>query len=183
MSISKQTIVLGLDNTKIFELTADSSSALTYATAIEVPGIQKIEIAHNATEKALSSDEKVLDYYVKTDYFNWAFNSAKISLDALAILEGGTVTATGTTPNQVYTYSINESSVPKYFKLEAKANYTAGENGDFHLKLYKCKANNIDILYSASDYAIVSATGVAIATTHDGSIKDYVINETATAIA
>ena len=183
MTISKQTIVIGIDDAKIFELTADSSSALTYAAAIEAPGIQKIELAPSVTEKGLNHDEKVLDYYVKTDYFAWAINSAKISLDVLAILEGGTVTTTGATPNQVYTYSINESSVPKYFKLEAKANYSAGEIGDFHLKLYKCKANNIDVLYSANDYAIVSASGVAIATTHDGSIKDYVINETATAIS
>lgn len=180
---SKQTIVIGIDNAKVFELTADNSSSLTYGTAIDASGLQKIEITPSSTEKGLKTDEKVLDYYVKTDYFYWAFNSAKISLDLLAILEGGTVTATGTTPNQVYTYSINDSSVPKYFKLEAKANYSAGEVGDFHLRLYKCKANNIDIQYSANDYAIVSATGVAIATTHDGRIKDYVINETATTIS
>ena len=35
----------------------------------------------------------------------------------------------------------------------------------------------------ASDYAVVSASGIAIATTHDGSIKDYVINETVAAIS
>jgi len=183
MTISKQTIVLGIDDAQIFQLTADSSSALTYGTAIDVPGIQKIEIAPSTTQKELSKDEQVLDYYVKTDYFYWAINSAKISLDVLAILEGGTVTTTGNTPKQVYTYSINESSVPNYFKLEAKANYSAGAVGDFHLKLYKCKANNVDIQYQASDYAIISATGVAIATTHDGRMKDYVINETAAAIS
>lgn len=101
----------------------------------------------------------------------------------LAVLEGGNVTTTGTAPNQVYTYSIDKTSVPQYFKLEAKANYTAGAAGDFHLKMYKCKANNIDIQYLANDYAIVSATGVAIATTNNGKIKDYVINETAAAIS
>lgn len=180
MAISKQTIVLGIDDAQIFELTQDDGNALVYGTAIDVPGIQKIEIAPSTTEKGLSKDEQVLDYYVKTDYFYWAFNSAKISLDVLAILEGGTITTTGTS---AYTYSITESSVPKYFKLEAKANYSAGEVGDFHLRLYKCKANNIDIQYQASDYAIVSATGVAIATTHNGSMKDYVINDTATAIS
>lgn len=182
MTISKQSVVLGIDDAKIFKLTSDSTSALTYDTAIEVPGVQKLEIAAQATEKALKSDEKVLDYYVNTDYLSWAFYSSKISLDALAILEGGTVTLSGTTPNQTYTYSIGKSNAPEYFKFEAKANYTAGENGDFHLKLYKCKANNIDIQYLANDYAIVTATGVAIPTTHDGKIKDNIINETATAI-
>lgn len=183
MTLSKQTIVLGIDDAKIFELTEDSSSVLTYGAAIDVPGIQKIEMTPRITEKGLSSDEKILDYYVKMDYISWAFYSAKISLEALAILEGGTITTTGTTPSQVHTYSISGSSAPKYFKFEAKANYSAGEVGDFHLRLYKCKANNVDVQYTASDYAIVSASGMAIATTHDGRIKDYVINETAAAIS
>lgn len=183
MAISKQTIVIGVDNARIFELTQDNTNALIYGNAIDAPGIQKIELAPSVTEKSLSSDEKVLDYYVKTDFYYWSFNSAKISLDLLAILEGGVITTTGDTPNQTYTYSVSESSAPKYFKFEAKANYSAGEIGDFHLRLYKCKADNIDIQYFASDYAVVSASGVAIATTHDGSMKDYVINETATAIS
>jgi len=183
MTISNQTIVLGIDDAQIFELTADSSSSLTYDSAIELPGLQKIEMAPQVTEKTLNSDETVLDYYVKTDYFAWMINSTKISLEALAVLEGGTLTLSGTTPSQIYTYSTNESDSPSYFKLEAKANYTAGDNGDFHLKMYKCKANNVDIQYLSNDYAIVSATGVAIPTTYDGKIKDYVINETAAAIS
>lgn len=181
MTLSKQTIVIGIDDAKIFELTQDDGNALTYGAAIDVPGIQKIEMTPNITEKALRSDEKVLDYYVKMDCISWAFYSAKISLEVLAILEGGTISTTGSSPNQEHTYSIN--GVPKYFKFEAKANYSAGEVGDFHQRLYKCKTNNVDVQYTASDYAIVSASGVAIPTTHDGRIKDYVINETAAAIS
>lgn len=183
MTISNQSVVLGIDDAKIFKLTADSSSALIYDSAISLPGLQKIEIASKVTEKELKSDEKVLDYYVNIDYISWMFNSTKISLEALAVLEGGTLTLSGTTPNQVYTYTTSKTSAPNYFKLEAKANYTAGANGDFHLKLYKCKVNNVDIQYLSTDYAIVSATGVAIATTNNGKIKDNVINETATAIS
>lgn len=183
MTISNQTVVLGIDDAKIFQLSADTGSALTYATVLSLPGLQKLEIASQVTEKALKSDEKVLDYYVNTDFISWAFYSTKISLEALAVLEGGTLTLSGTTPNQTYTYSTTKNSMPNYFKLEAKANYTAGANGDFHLKMYKCKVNSIDILHLASDYAIVTATGVAIPTTNNGKIKDNVINETATAIS
>ena len=183
MTISNQTVALGIDDAKIFQLSTDTSSSLTYASAIALPALQKLEIASQVTEKALKSDEKVLDYYVNTDFISWAFYSTKISLEALAVLEGGTLTLSGTTPNQTYTYSTTKNSMPNYFKLEAKANYTAGANGDFHLKMYKCKVNSIDILHLASDYAIVTATGVAIPTTNNGKIKDNVINETATAIS
>lgn len=183
MTISNQTVVLGIDDAKIFEVTLDNSSSLTYGSAIELPGLQKMEIVSQVTEKPMKNDEKVLDYYVKTDFISWAFNSTKISLEALAVLEGGTLTLSGTTPNRVYTYSTDDSSTPKYFKLEAKANYTTEETGDFHLKMYKCKVNSIDIQYLSSDYAIVTATGVAIQTINNGKIKDNVINETATAIS
>lgn len=175
---SKQTIVIGIDDAKIHELIADGSTLTYSTTAIEDLNIQKMKLTDVVTEKPLSKDEKVLDYYVKRDYIAWAFYSAKISLDALAVLEGGTVS--GSAP---YTYSLSKSSEPKYFKFEATANYSAGENSSFNLTLYKCKANNVDVQYVANDYAIVSASGVAIPTKCGGLIKDYVINETSTAIS
>ena len=183
MTLSKQTVVLGIDDAKIFQLTADDASSLTYDSAIDVPGIQQIMLSPSFTEKGLKGDEKIMDYYIKLDLIQWAFHSAKISLDVLAILEGGTITSTGSTPNQVHTYNVKDTSTPQYFKLEAKASYSAGEVGDFHLKLYKCKANNVDIEYSTQSYAIVSASGLAIPTIHDGNIKDYIINETAASIS
>ncbi len=183
MTLSKQTIVLGIDDAKIFELTEDSASTLTYGSAVDVPGIQKVDLSPSFTERGLKGDEKIMDYYINLDLIHWAFHSAKISLDVLAILEGGTITTTGTTPSQVHTYTIGSSSTPKYFKLEGKANYSAGEVGDFHFKLYKCKANNLEVEYSTQDYAIVSASGLAIPTIYDSKIKEYIINETATSIS
>lgn len=168
---NRQTIVIGIDEAKIYELTADESTLTYSTTAIEVPNIQKMELTDSMTEKPLSKDEKVLDYYVKRDYIAWVFQSAKISLDALAVLEGGTVT-----PSAPYTYSVKESSEPKYFKFEAMANYSAGENSSFKLTLYKCIANNVDVQYVANDYAIVSASGIAIFTKNGGLLKDYVIS-------
>jgi hypothetical protein len=183
MTLSKQTILLGVDDAKIFELTADTSSALTYGSAIDVPGIQKIDLTPKFTERGLKGDEKILDYYVHLDLIAWEIHSAKISLDVLAILEGGTITSSGTTPNQSNTYTVKDSSTPKYFKIEAKANYTAGEVGDFHMRLFKCKATSVDIDYTTQDYAIVTARGIALPTVNNGNIKEYVINETATAIS
>lgn len=183
MTLSKQTVILGVDDAKIFELTADNASSLTYGSAIDVPGIQKIDLTPKFTEKGLKGDEKILDYYVHLDLIAWEFHSAKVSLDVLAILEGGTITTSGTTPNQSHTYNVKDTSTPKYFKFEAKANYTAGEVGDFHVKLYKCKATSVDVDHTTQDYAIVSARGIAIPTTNNGNIKDYVINETSTAIS
>jgi len=185
MTLSKQTILLGIDEAKITAIQSDENSGSdpTYeATGYNVPGIQKIGLAPSYTEKGLKGDEKILDYYINLDFIQWEFHSAKISLDVLAILEGGSITPSGTTPNQVNTYSVSTSSAPKYFKIEGKTNYSAGEVGDFHFILYKCKANSVQVEFSTQDYAIVSASGIAIPTAN-GKIKNYIINETATAIS
>ena len=182
MALSKQSVILGVDDVKIFELTGDTSTNLNYSSAVDVPGIQRIDLAPNFTEKGLKGDGKILDYYIQLDTIGFSFDSAKMDLDALAILEGGTLATEGTSPNETHTYSVSAESTPKYFKLEGKADYTGGAAGDFHFTLFKCKANSVTVEYKTQDYAIVSATGIAIPTTNDGKIKEYKVNETAAQI-
>ena len=183
MTLSKQSVILGVDDVKIFEVTEDSSTILTYGSAVDIPGIQRIDLSPNFTEKGLKGDGKILDYFIQLDTIGFSFDSAKMDLDALAILEGGSLTTSGTSPNEVHTYSVSADSTPKYFKLEGKADYTGGESGDFHFTLFKCRANSVTVEYKTQDYAIVSATGIAIPTTNDGKIKEYKVNETAAAIS
>lgn len=182
MALSKQSVILGVDDVKIFEVTADTSSALTYGTAQDVPGIQRINLSPNFTEKGLKGDGKILDYYIQLDTIGFSFESAKVDLEVLAILEGGSLVSSGTSPNEVHTYTVGASSTPKYFKLEGKTNYTGGAAGDFHFSLFKCRANSVVVEYKTQDYAIVSVVGIAIPTTNNGNIKEYRINETAATI-
>ena len=182
MTLSKQAVLLGIDDAKISELTADTSGSLTYGSAIDVPGIQNIILQNNYNQKPLYSDERVGDYYSQFDSISWAFSEAKINLDVLTILEGGSIASTGTTPNQVNTYTLSNTSAPKYFKLEGKVNYSSGEVGDFHMKLYKCKVGSLQVEYKCQNYAIVSASGLAIATVNNGKIRDDIINETVASI-
>lgn len=181
MALTKETKVLGINDAKMSKLTADDEITLTYEASIDVPGITQLEVSPNFIEKELRGDEKVIDTYTKLDYIEWKFENAKISLDALAILLGGTVTTSGTTPNQVQTYTLTGNDIPAYFKLEAKADYT--DAGDVHIVLYKCKANKVSYTLKGEEYATVSASGRAIATVKDDKVKDVVINETAVDIA
>lgn len=185
--LSKQAVILGVDDVKISELEADSSLDLDYGTALDVPGIQRINLSPNFTEKGLKGDGKILDYFIQLDTIGFSFDSAKVDLSVLALLEGGTLTTTttGTAPNEVQTvhkYSVGTTSTPKYFKIEGKSNYTGGEAGDFHFSLFKCRANSVTVEYKTEDYAIISVTGIAIPTTNNGQIKEYVINKVASEI-
>ena len=183
MTLPKESGLLGLDDVKIFEVTADTSGSLTYGSAVDVPGMQNIDLAPNYIQKPLMQDEEVDGYYQKLQSIYWSFSNAKVSLDVLNILEGGTLSSTGTTPNQKHTFTLSDTSEPKYFKLQGKINYSTEEIGDFHLVLYKCKSLSVQVGYRVKNYAIVSASGIAIPTINNKKIRDYVVNETAVAIS
>ncbi|MNJ69497.1 hypothetical protein D3C77_658540 [compost metagenome] len=104
-----------------------------------------------------------------------------MSFDALAILIGGEVTASGATPNAKSVYTLTGADLPKYFKLEGQSLYT--DSGDIHVVLYKCKASSVQYELRGEDYATVTASGTALATINDNKIKDVILNETAVDIA
>lgn len=180
MPVDTSTKVFGISDAKISKLTADTAAALTYASAVDVPGIKSLKMSPKFVDKELRGDDAVLDLYSKLEMIEWSFESAKISLDVLPILIGGSVAANGVTPNQSQVYSVLATDSAPYFKLEGKADYT--DAGDAHVVLYKCKANKVDYELK-DDYAIVSASGKAIGTTKDKKIKEVVINETAKEIS
>lgn len=177
MTLAKETVILGVDDAKISAIAVDDSSALNYDAAIDVPGITSIKLTPNFVEKELRGDETILDQYSKLESIDWSFENSIMSLDVLAILIGGTVTANGVTPNRSQTYKLNKTDKPKYFKLEGKSDYT--DMGDAHVVLYKCKASKAEYSFVGEDYAKVSASGKAIGTKNNGDIKDLVFNETA----
>lgn len=183
-SLSKQSVILGVDDVKISTLTQDDSLDLNYSTLVDVPGIQRINLSPNFTEKGLKGDGKILDYFIQLDTIGFSFDSAKVDLNVLSILEGGDIeTVTTDAGETAHKYSLGAESTPKYFKLEGMTKYTGGEAGDFHFTLFKCRANSVVVEYKTQDYAIVSVVGIAIPTTNDGKIKEFVINKTATPIA
>lgn len=183
MTLPKESGLLGLDDVKIFEQTADTTSSLTYGSAIDVPGMQNLSLSPNYINKPLMQDEEIDGYYTKLQSIYWSFANAKVDLEVLNILEGGSLATTGTTPNEKHTFTVYDTSVPKYFKMEGQIKYSTDAIGDFHLVLYKCKSLSVQIEYRAKNYVIVSASGIAIPTINNGKIRDYVVNETAAAIS
>lgn len=182
MPLGTTTKIFGIDDAKISKLTADQSgSTPTYDSPIDVPGITDIKLSPKFVEKTLEGDEQILDYYSKLQSIDWSFDHVVVSLDALAVLLGGAVTESGTTPNETQTYDLTANDRANYFKLEGQSTY--GDAGDIHLVLWKCKANKVDIEAKGGDYATISASGTAIPLTSNGKVLSVVINETATAIA
>lgn len=177
MPLTKESVILGINDAKIFPIITDDSAALTYGAALDVPGITNIAVSPSFLSKDLRGDEQVLDEFTKLDFIDWKIENSIMSLDVLAVLLGGEVKSEGTTPNQSQTYKLKGSHKPKYFKLEGKSDYA--DVGDVHVVLYKCKASSLEYTFAGEDYVKVSAGGKAIATKKTGEIKDLTFNETA----
>ena len=181
MPVTDETKILGIDDAKISKILTDDSTAVTYAAPIDIPGVTSLKLTPKFVEKELKGDEAILDVYTKLESIDWSFDGSKMSLPALAILLGGTITSDGVTPAGKQTYNLKNTDRGFFFKIEGQSTYT--DAGDIHVILHKCKANKVDYELKGEDYAIVSASGKGIGTINGGDIKDIIVNETAVPIA
>lgn len=179
--------MMELADAKIAKLTADSGTAPTYDVSVDLPGVTKITVSPKAETKKLYGDSKLLDVYQKTTEVELDVECAELSLDAIKVLLGGTVTTSGTTPNETVTYSLKaENSTPPYFKLEGQWLYAGDGIGDVHIVLYKCKVTDppqVEVNDASGNFGTVKFKAIAIPADSNGSWYEIVLNESKTAIS
>lgn len=187
MALGTVSKLLELKDVKIAPLTADpEGGSATYGTSVDIPGIVSLGIKPDVVKKELEGDNRVLDIWTKIKAIEIDFEHAKLSLDALKIMLGGTVTAAGTTPNQTQTYSLTANDKPGYFKLEGQVVYVEEGLGDVHFVAYKCLADdppNWEVSDQSGGFATVKGKATAIPRNADSKIFDIVFNETAAPIS
>lgn len=185
MPLTHVTKIYAVEDAKIAKLTADpTGGSATYATSIDVPGIKEIGFTPEVSTVELRGDNKRLDQDSKLVGGALSVAHAKLSFDALAVLVGGTVADSGTTPNQKVTYTFIGTDSPSYFKLEGKTP-TNGEDvvgGDLHMTFYKCKLTSIELGFAEEDYRTVSFEASCVFQLASDKLFDIVLNETVAVI-
>jgi len=161
VAFDEVTFVYGVTDCKIAQLVDDSGSTPTYDDAIDVPGIQEFEVSFNVESKELTGDDVVLDRRTAVKSISVDVTHAKISLEALEVLLGGTLTTSGTSPSRVHMYR-QGSSTPPYFKLSAQVTQVDEEGADLHFVLWKAKITDFSMGATGDDYKTVSFTAEAI---------------------
>jgi len=176
-----------VDDCKIAKLTADpAGGSPSYGSILDVPGIKTATISGTVDTKELRGDNQLLDKNSTLKSIQVAVQHAKLSLDVLAILQGGAVVDAGTTPNQTATYTLLGTDTMNYFKLEARtpANGADFIGGDVHFVLHKLIISALpDIGLTEEDYRIVSFTADASPLISTSKFLTIVENETAAAIS
>jgi hypothetical protein len=187
VAISHVTKVFGVNDAKISKITADpAGGTTTYATAVDVPGIKSVTISGEINTVDLRGDHSLLDSDSTLQNISLNFEYAKLPLDALVVMLGGTVTDTGTTPSQVAKLALLGTDVllANTWKFEARTVSADTVGGDVHFVLYKCRLASFPEMGTAEeDYLTFSVEGRCFPRLSDSKWIDVVLNETLAAIS
>jgi hypothetical protein len=188
MPISHFSKLFAVEDAKIAQMTADpSGGSATYGSLIDVPGIKEVQVSGTVESKELRGDNALLDARSVFKSLSITVSHAKMSLDVLPVLLGGTTADSGTTPNMKATFDLLGADTPNYFKFEAKTPADGADTigGDVHITLHKCVVSGLpDIGFAEEDYRTVGFSAVCsplLATANKW--LTIVFNETAAAIA
>lgn len=181
MALASKALPFGMRQIQLTPLGADGA---TPGTAVFLPVSRKLTFSETTSSEDLRGDDALQASHDTGAEVNWDLESGGISLDAYKVLNGGTTTQTGSTPNIKKTYTKTDADARPYFKAEGRAISDSG--GDFHVLLYRAKVTG-DIGGELADGAfwLTSASGKgypSLEATPLGKIYDFVHNETAVAL-
>lgn len=181
MAISHISKVYAVKDCKLYSLTADpAGGSPTYASSVDVPGIKMVEISGDIDTKELRGDNQLLDQDSVLKNVKVKLSHAKVSLDALAVILGGTAAESGTTPNQLATWEMLGTSQLGVFKLEAVSASADPVAGNIKFVVHKLRPASFPSLGLAEeDYQIPELDLVSSPLLSNGKWLTVSINETA----
>lgn len=171
MALTNTPLPYGLRDVKVFALTGEVAG-----DGIDLPNSRTFSFSEAEDFEELRGDDAVVAVRGKGAQVNWELESGGVPLEALKVINGGTITEFGVTPNQRKRYRKKTTDARPYFKVEGKAISDSG--GDFHVILYRCRSTG-EVSGEMSDGAfwLTGASGAAIGRETDALLYDFIQNE------
>lgn len=153
---------------------------LPSGTQVDLPVAMTLSFKEALVSGEMHGDDSVQAIVAITDKVEWELEAGGLSLEAIKVMTGRTITLSGVTPNQVNTVLARAGDTMPYFKIYGKSVGDAAD--DVHVKLYKCKlTDGLEGEWKDGEFYVQKCSGIAI---DDGSkLYEIVQNETATALA
>lgn len=156
------TKVYAIQHCQIATLMTDAvGSAPTYGEWFDVPGIKSLVFSGDMDTKQLRGDNRLIDQQSMITGLTAAFENAKLSLQNLAVMLGGTVgTRTAGTAGAAYTgsgWALLTSAYPRDFGMRAISAAGDAPGGAVAFVMSKCSLSGFPEIGAAEeDYQIVS---------------------------
>lgn len=170
----------GLRDVKVFTINPATGARVTPGE--DLPASRTFSFKETVSSETLEGDDVVQGSHEYNPIVEWELENGGISFEAYAIVAGGTVTESGTTPAGKKTYTKLKSEGRPYFEVEGQAISDSG--GDMHCVVYRCKADgDIEGGFEGGSFMLTKAAGKGYGQIGDnGKLYDFVQNETVTAI-
>ncbi len=152
---------------------------LPTGTQIDLPAAMTLSFKERLTSGEMRGDDSTVAIVAITDAVEWELESGGISLEAIKVMTGRTITLTGTTPSQVNTVLARAGDTYPYFKIYGKS--VGDTAGDIHVLIYQAKLTGaLEGEFKDGEFFVTKCSGVAV----DNGTKLYEIvqNETATTV-
>jgi len=148
MVLALTSFEVGVDDCKIYPVTADTTASYTCGTVIELTGIKTVKFDPNIESQELTGDNIIMDSWSKVIGGTFELTFAKCDLSSMALALGAQIVAAGTTPNQTQTLSLLSGSQCAYFQITAVINGTdtASAITGARITLFKCKIDGASIV-------------------------------------
>lgn len=183
MALPTRALPYGLRDVKLTLLSADGTAPA--GPAVDLPVSQTLSFSETEEFQELRGDDQVVASRGGGPVVEWDLEAGGISLEAYAIMAGGTVTTTGVSPALKKTYRKLSTDGRPYFKIEGQA--ISDNGGDFHGIIYRAKADgSLEGSMEDQTFWVTSASGKGYGSLEAsvlGAVYDFVQNETAVAIS
>src|SRR5262245_42127374 len=173
----------GLRDVKLRAITNPVTEAL--GTLTDLPASRTFTFTEAEEFEELRGDDKLILSRGMGAQINWELESGGVDLTCYNILLGGTLTETGSTPNQIKKVQKKSTDSRPYFRVEGQAMSDTG--GDVHAKVYRCKATgDVEGSFGDGEFYLTRCSGTGFPSQEAGAtdvLYDLVYNETITAIS
>lgn len=182
-------IPYGLRDVKLIPYLTPAATA--FGTVLtDLPNAQVFEFNEEEDYDDLRGDDHLVTSHGQGAQVAWTLGSGGISFAAYAVLAGGTIVTTGTTPSQVTTYRKSGYDIRPFFTALGQSISDSG--GDMHAVVYLCRSTgNLEGKFEDTNFFIPGASGTGypcrvtgtVATLPiDNAVYDFIQHETAAAI-
>lgn len=171
----------GLRDVKLFPVDS-ATGARVVASGVDLPSSRIFSFKEVAESEQLDGDDQIQAMHEYNTVVEWELEAGGISLEAYAMVAGGSVATSGLDPDEVKTYTKLKSDSRPYFEVEGQAISDSG--GDLHMVVYRCKADgDIEGGFQNGTFMLTKASGKGYGLPgEDGKLYDLVQNQAVTSI-
>lgn len=152
--------------------------------AVDLPNARTLSFEEAEDFEELRGDDRLLTKRGSGPMVSWEMESGGISLEALVVINGGSLIVSGTGATTKKTYSKKVTDARPHFRAEGQS--ISDNGGDFHVVLYNCLADGgVSGEFADQSFFLTECSGTAFASlkaSDNLALYDFIQNATATAI-